>query len=96
MDNTCPPNDARHAPGKCLGRIVMDALIIAGAYAALSVALGNSSAVSVDGTVTFFVVFIPLAYFLKLLDVEWHDQLSKVAAFQLGIKVFNTLSTGPL
>ena len=96
MDSTCPHNDARKTPLKCLGRVLLDAAVIVGAYAALSFALDKGSSVSLDATATFVAVFVPIAYAIKALDMEYHDQLARVAAFHLGTKVFNVLTMGPV
>ena len=72
----------------------METFIILGSYAVLSLALDNGSSFTLEGTATFLAVYVPLSFALKALEVEYNDQLVRVAMFQLGIKIFNILAVG--
>jgi hypothetical protein len=75
-----------------LQAVVLEALLILGSYAALSFLLDSASALSLDSTVTFLAVFVPISFLLRCIDVDYKDQLARVAFFQLGVKIFNILT----
>ena len=76
--------------------VLLDASVIAGTYAVLALALDKGSSLSLDGALTFFAVFVPLAFGIKALNLEYSDQLPRVAFFHLATKIFNVLASGPL
>lgn len=89
---TCPDGECWHNPWKCLRGVLLDACVIAGAYAALAVALDNGISVTSDGLLTFVAIFVPLTFIIKALNLEYGDQLPRVALFHLATKVFNVMT----
>lgn len=90
-DDTCAPPST----GALFKDVVQDAVVIAGTYAILSWSLGASDTMpspSLDKSLTFFSIFVPLSFAVKALDLEYADQLARVALFQLGVRIFNILS----
>ena len=94
--NTCPHGPCRRDPWKCLQGVLLDAAVISGTYAILAVELDKGASLSWEGTLTFFAVFVPLALAIKALNLEYSDQLPRVALFHLSTKMFNVLGAGPI
>ena len=82
----------RSHPGKCLGQVVFDGLVIVAIYAILTWVL-NQDVVSADASLTFLSMWIPVNYILKALDLEYSDQLARVAGWTLGNRLFSILTT---
>lgn len=76
--------------------VLLDAIVIATTYAVLALTLDKGSSLSMDGTLVFFAAFVPVAFIIKALNLEYSDQLPRIAFFHLGTKIFNVLSSGPL
>jgi hypothetical protein len=82
----------RSHPGKCLAQVVFDAFIIVALFALLTRVL-NRDAVNVDACITFLAMWIPVNYIFKALDLEYSDQLARVAGWTLGNKLFSILTS---
>ena len=85
-------------PREMLLAVLMDAVVIVGSYVVLGMTLRNNanspvSTISWDGTLSFLAVFTPLAFAIKALNLEYADQLARVATFHLGTKMFNILGS---
>jgi hypothetical protein len=78
-------------PGRCLRQIVLDATIFAGMYAILS-QLVDKTWPTPDGIAGFISIWIPVAFILKVMQLEYADQLARVIGFQLGTKLFMMMS----
>jgi len=92
----CPHGSCRRDPGKCLRGVLVDATVIAGTYALLALALDTGGSLSWEGSLTFLAVYVPLALTIKAMDLEYSDQLPRVALFHLSTKMFNVLSSGAI
>lgn len=86
--NTCSPE----RPWKCLWRVAMDALVIVGVYGLLTMLI-EERAPRLDALVTFLSLFVPIGFGLHMMKLDYADQLVRVAGFQLGTKIFATLTT---
>jgi hypothetical protein len=95
-EDECPRGECWHDPGKSIRRVLLDACVIAGTYAVLALALDKGSSLSLDGTLTFFAAFVPLAFIINVLNLEYSEQLPRVAFFHLATKIFNVLASGSL
>lgn len=84
--------DCRRKPVTCLRAAAMDAAIIMGVYVALAMALDKGATVSRDGLLTFAAIFVPVGFALRAFDVEYSDQLPRVALFHLATKIFNVMA----
>jgi hypothetical protein len=84
--------DCRRKPMTCLRKAAMDAGIIMAVWVALAVALDKGSTLSRDGLLTFAAIFVPVGFALRAFDVEYSDQLPRVALFHLATKIFNVLA----
>jgi hypothetical protein len=91
-EKTCPDGECWHNPGKCVRAVLVDALLIVGVYAALAMALDKGDTLSVDGVLRFVAVFVPAAMAVRVLRVDYSDQLPRVALFHLATKIFNVLA----
>jgi hypothetical protein len=76
--------------------VLLDACVIAGTYAVLALTLDKGSPLSIDGTLTFVAAFVPLTFIIKALNLEYSEQLPRVAFFHLSTKIFNVLTSGVL
>jgi hypothetical protein len=45
-----------------------------------------------DGIAGFISIWIPVAFILKVMQLEYADQLARVIGFQLGTKLFMMMS----
>lgn len=86
--------DCRRKPWTCLRAAVTDAAIIMGVSVVLALALDSSKGggVSREGLLTFAAIFVPLGFALRAFDVEYSDQLPRVALFHLATKIFNVMA----
>lgn len=78
-------------PRTLLRTALLEACLVLGSFAALSLALDHGASLAPTNAALFLALFVPLSYLLKALDVEYSDQLVRVALFQMGIKLFNVL-----
>jgi hypothetical protein len=81
----------RSHPGKCLGQVCFDGIVIVAIYSLLTWVM-NHDAVNTDASLTFLSLWIPVQYLLKALDLEYSDQLARVAGWTLGNKLFSILT----
>ena len=91
----CPAHDKDRdrppCPTTCLREVIVEACLIVGSYAALSYML-EDGACSLRGVLMFLAIFIPISFVLRCVNVDYKDQLARVALFQLGVKIFNVLT----
>lgn len=90
-DKCSAPHD-KPCPRASLRQVALEALLIVGSYAVLAFMLEDGTSFSLDGIATFLAIFIPISFVLRCADVDYKDQLARVALFQLGVKIFNTLA----
>ena len=83
-------------PGRVLLTVLLDGVIIAFSYIFISCVLDKCTSFSTDGVITFFSVFIPLGFALRSFEMEYQEQLVRVAMFHLATKMFNSLTLGPM
>ncbi len=83
----------RSHPGKCLAQIVFDAFVIVTIFIFLTRVLNRDTTVNVDACITFLAMWIPVNYIFKALDLEYSDQLARVAGWTLGNRLFSILTT---
>jgi hypothetical protein len=86
--NTCTPE----RPWKCLWRVAMDAVVIVGVYGLLTLLI-EERVPRIDALLTFLSLFVPIGFGLHMMKLDYADQLVRVAGFQLGTKIFTTLTT---
>lgn len=87
-------NDAKPmpCPWESLRAVGIEASLILGAFGLLSLSLDRGATLSWDATVTFLTIFVPISFIMKAIDVDYSDQLARVAMFQMGVKIFNVLA----
>lgn len=78
-------------PGKCLRQVIVDGIVFAALYAALT-QLVDKQWPSPDGIVGFVAIWVPIAFIVKVMHLEYADQLARVIGFQLGTKLFSIMS----
>lgn len=84
--------DCRRKPIACLRAAATDAALIMGVYVALAMVLDKGPTVSRDGLLLFAAIFVPVGFALRAFDVEYSDQLPRVALFHLATQIFNVLA----
>lgn len=84
--------DCRRKPWVCLRAAALDAAIIMSVSVALALALNTGATVSREGLLTFAAIFVPVGFALRVFDVEYSDQLPRVALFHLSTKIFNAMA----
>jgi hypothetical protein len=85
-------HQCKEKPGKCARQLLLDGLVIVLAYAFLLYVVEGKVLAWVRG-VKFYVLFLFVAFVLRYLDVDFQDQLTRVAGFQLGTKLFAAMAT---
>jgi hypothetical protein len=80
----------RH-PGKCLRQLLVDGAMIVIAYMVLLYAV-DGQALGWRKAGKFYALFLGLAFVFRLLDLDYQDQLTRAAGFQLGSKLFMALA----
>lgn len=83
--------ECRQHPGRCLRQLLVDGLVIVASYALL-LYLVDGKLVDLRRVATFYALFLLLAYAFRALDVDFQEQLTRVAGFQLGTKLFAALT----
>lgn len=83
--------ECRKHPAKCLRQLAVDGFIIVASYAVLLYAV-DGKAVQWRRVATFYALFMMLAFVFHSLDVDYQEQLTRVAGFQLGTKLFAALT----
>lgn len=78
-------------PGKCARQLAIDGAVIVMSYAMLLYLL-DGKIVEWRRALTFYALFLALAYAFRWLDVDFQEQLTRVAGFQLGTKLFAALA----
>lgn len=81
----------RSHPGKCLGQVSFDGIVIVAIYSLLTYVM-NKQGLSMDASLTFLSLWIPLQFIFKSLDLEYSDQLARVAGWTIGNKLFSILT----
>lgn len=84
--------ECRQHPSKCLAQLMLDGAVIVASYALLTYLLDGRS-LQWDRVARFYGLFLFLAFVFRYLDVDFQEQLTRVAGFQLGTKLF--LALGP-
>lgn len=78
-------------PGMCLWQCVIDATIFATLFSAASLVIDHRKP-DLDSIFVFLSLWIPVLYLLKSMDLEYSDQLARVAGWSLAQKMFSALS----
>lgn len=78
-------------PRKCVRQLFVDGLVIVLGYAFL-VYVVEGKVVSPRRALKFYALFIFVAFVLRYLNVDFQDQLTRVAGFQLGTKLFAAMT----
>lgn len=82
--------DCKDHPRKCFRQLLIDGAVIVMSYGLL-VFLLDGKILEVKRTVTFYGLFLLLAYAFRYLDVDFQEQLTRVAGFQIGTKLFGAI-----
>lgn len=85
------PVDCRKEPGKCTAQIVVDGAVIIFAYAVLLYAV-EGAMLPWRRALKFYGLFVFLAFLLRYVNVDFQEQLTRVAGFQLGTKLFMSMA----
>lgn len=83
--------DCRQHPRRCFRQLLIDGMVIVLAYAVL-VYLVDGASIDPMRAARFYGLFVVMAYVLRYLDVDFQEQLTRVAGFQLGTKLFSALA----
>ena len=78
-------------PRKCFRQLMVDGLVIVASYGLLTYLL-DGKALNPRRTLAFYALFLALAYAFRYLDVDFQEQLTRVAGFQIGTKLFGALA----
>lgn len=87
-DNT---KDCRKNPMACFRQVVIDGMVIVVMFTFLSWHI-NHELPAPTSLIDFMTVWTPMLFVLKAMDLEYSDQLARVAGWTLGTKVFNILT----
>jgi hypothetical protein len=87
-DNT---RNCKQDPTTCLWQCCVDALVFMVLFSVMSVLIDHRRP-NVDSLGTFAAVWIPTLFALKILDLEYSDQLARVAGWSLAQKMFSVMT----
>jgi hypothetical protein len=76
---------------KCARQLALDGLVIIASYALLLYLL-EGEVVPWRRAATFYALFVALAFVFRWLDLGLYEQLTRVAGFQIGTKLFAALT----
>lgn len=83
--------NCKEHPKKCFRQLVIDGLVIVLSYGML-LYLVDGRPLDPIKAAKFFVLFLALAYAFRYLDVDFQEQLTRVAGFQVGTKLFMAMA----
>lgn len=83
--------ECQKQPTRCFRQLLLDGLVIISSYSLL-LYLVDGRVVDVRRAVTFYALFLVLAFAFRWLDVDFQEQLTRVAGFQIGTKLFAALT----
>jgi hypothetical protein len=92
---TCPQHESnkdKHNPSKIFGQVVLDAFILIASYTFVSCVMDSCETIHLNGILLFVTVFVPLGMFVRSMEVEYQEQLTRVAFFHLATKIFNAMT----
>lgn len=78
-------------PRKCFAQLLLDGLVIIASYGSLLYLL-EGKVLDPQKAMTFYGLFLILAYTFRYLDVDFQEQLTRVAGFQIGTKLFMSMA----
>ena len=79
-------------PRKCVAQLMLDGLVIIGSYGML-LYLVEGTKLDPRKAAKFYVLFLILAYVFRYLDVDFQENLTRVAGFQIGTKLFMAMAS---
>lgn len=79
-------------PRKCFAQLLLDGLVIIASYGSL-VYLVDGKMVDPLKALKFYGLFLVIAYVFRYLDVDFQEQLTRVAGFQVGTKLFMAMAS---
>lgn len=83
--------ECKKDPGKCVSQLLLDGAVIILAYALLAYVV-DGTILSATKALKFYALFMLLTFVLRWLDVDFQDQITRVAGFQLGTKLFMSMA----
>lgn len=78
-------------PTKCFRQLLVDGAVIISSFSVLSY-LVDGTVVQWDRALKFYALFLAVAFVFRYLDVDFQENLTRVAGFQIGSKLFATLT----
>ena len=78
-------------PNACLWQCCVDAIVFVILFSAMSMLIDHRRP-NIDSLVIFLSIWIPTLFFLKAMDLEYSDQLARVAGWTLAQKMFSVMS----
>lgn len=85
-------DNCRENPAACLGQVVVDGCVIVMLFGFLSYTI-DAQMPSMENSAAFLSVWVPVLFLLKAMELEYADQLARVAGFTLATKIFAILTT---
>ena len=79
-------------PVGCLKQVVLDGVVFIVMFSILSI-VADRKVPDADSLVTFFSVWVPLLFVLKLMDLEYAQQFARVAGWLMAQKLFGIMAT---
>lgn len=78
-------------PRKCFRQLLLDGLVIISSFGLL-LYLTEGKTLDPLKAAKFYGLFLVLAYIFRYLDVDFQEQLTRVAGFQIGHKLFSLMT----
>ena len=79
--------ECRTDPAKCLAQLMADGAVIIASYSLLLYVV-DGQMVAWPKALKFYGLFLLLAFVFRYLDLDFQEQLTRVAGFQIGTKLF--------
>ena len=87
-----PPSACRTNPRACFMQLMTDGVALVAAFSLLVYVL-DGALPPVGRVLNFYALYVAITFSLKWLDVEFQDQIPRVAGFQIGNKIFTALAS---
>jgi hypothetical protein len=83
--------ECKKDPKKCVRQLLLDGVVIVASYGLL-LYLVEGRTLAWTNIARFYAVFLVIAFVFRYLDLDFQEQLTRVAGFQVGTKLFMLLT----
>lgn len=84
-------SDCKRSPVACLKQVARDGAIFVLIFSVLSLSIDNKYP-EINSLAEFMVLYVPVVFFLRAMDMEYAEQFGRVAGWLLAQKMFGVMT----